>query len=96
MDALRVVDVVFGHCVLELASIADAYSNMLDELFLLLLVVCRGLDLLDVLAEAILLVEVELDLPVLALVVLRLLLDAAFELQGQPLDFVGELFEGHG
>ena len=96
MDTLRVIDVVFGHRVLELASIADAYSNMLDELFLLLLVVCRRLNLLDVLAKAILLVEVELYLPVLALVVLSLLLDAALELQGQPLDFVWELFVGHG
>ena len=96
MDTLRVINVVFGHRVLELASIADAYSNMLDELFLLLLVVCRRLNLLDVLAKAILLVEVELYLPVLALVVLSLLLDAALELQGQPLDFVWELFVGHG
>ena len=96
LDALSVVDVVFGHCVINLASITDAYSNVLDELFLLLLVVCRSLDLLDLLTEAVFLVKVELDLPVLAFVMLSLLLDATFELQGQPLDFVRELLEGHG
>ena len=75
LDTLRVIDIVFCHSVLKLARITDAYSNVFNEPFLLLLMVSSGLNLLNLLPKAILFVKVKLYLPVFAFVMLSLLFD---------------------
>ena len=61
----RVIDIVFSHGVLQVARITNANSNMLHLLGLFLVVACCGLDLLYFIAEAIVLVKVELNIAIL-------------------------------
>ena len=85
----RVVDIVFSHSVLEIEGITNAYSNMLHLLGLLLVVARCGLDLLNFIAEAIVLVKVKLDVAILPQPgVESLLSDRAFKLLVHIFDLI--------